>query len=970
MLSIKSFSSSDAATNYYSHGDYYGSEGEGSWLGEGAKELGLSGNFTAKNNQIFNDLLHGILPGGEQLGRESKDGIKHRPGTDLTFSVPKSFSIQMMINSTPEHRKEMEAALMIAVNKTLSFIEKEGYVITRKKYNGSEIEKLDKLAFATFMHTTNRNLEPQVHMHCFLANVAICKDGKYRSITNDRLLENSKFFGQIFRNELALETKKLGHEINTTILSDGSSAFELTSIHPKMIEAFSTRRKEIVELCKQYGITTKEGRDKIVINSRKAKKLVTQEELSKTWHSIKQHIQKEIDNEQKSQDINQVLETQVPCSLVENIKSKLENLFIDKKEDFSNNETMTAKDLVTLAGDNISNGKTVFTQEELLKISLKHAMGSYSVSDLKNEMKNLEKSGALIRHENQLTTKALLDKEKQILKFVANSIGTANPIIKENKFNNHLSKFESRQNPSDNHHQMNPSQTRAIKHILTSNDKIITMEGLPGVGKSTVLNAVRDISGRKIINLIGSPFGLGEKFQGSAPTASAAKTLQESAKVQSQTLHSFLGKYSGYIEDRGTKGSLNHIRQEYKNAVIFVDEASLISTNMMHRLLKLQSKLEFRLVLTGDTKQLESVEAGKPFEQMLEIIKPIKLKEIVRQKDESHREAVISTCEGRIDKTFNIHEKNISQASVANLAKNAADLYLTKNHLQRNNTLIISPTRALRDQINNEIRIGLQKEHSLIGKEINFTALARKDMRASDYNFAYSYNEGDIIKFNKNYKNGINQNDYLKVKSINKISNSLLLEKNGKNVIFNLSNKTDYSNKFEVFQEKNLQLQEGLKIIFTKNNKQHGLINSETATIEKINHNSAAANVTLKLEDGGLKSVPLSHLKHIDYGYSVTVHSAQGKTFDHTIAAISNNKLLSTQKMWLVALSRHKSSFTAFVEDKDKLKSYLIHNSGSVVSATELQSKIDSSNISQTNEAQPTPKIERSRGMREMEIGG
>jgi ATP-dependent exoDNAse (exonuclease V) alpha subunit len=181
---------------------------------------------------------------------------------------------------------------------------------------------------------------------------------------------------------------------------------------------------------------------------------------------------------------------------------------------------------------------------------------------------------------------------------------------------------------------MNHSQIRAIKHILTSQNKITTIEGLPGVGKATVLNAVRDISGRKIINLIGSPFGYGEKFEGSAPTASAAKTLKESAKIESQTLHSFLGKYSGYIEGRGSKGSLNHFKQEYKNKIIFVDEASLISTNIMHRLLTLQSKLEFKLVLVGDTKQLGSVESGKPFEQMLEIIKPAKLKDIVRQKDQ------------------------------------------------------------------------------------------------------------------------------------------------------------------------------------------------------------------------------------------------------------------------------------------------------------------------------------------------
>jgi ATP-dependent exoDNAse (exonuclease V) alpha subunit len=323
--------------------------------------------------------------------------------------------------------------------------------------------------------------------------------------------------------------------------------------------------------------------------------------------------------------------------------------------------------------------------------------------------------------------------------------------------------------------------------------------------------------------------------------------------------------------------------------------------------------------------------------------------------------------------------------------------------------LLISPTRALRDQINNEIRVGLERENSLAGKKINFTALTTKNLNPSDYNFAYSYKEGDVIKFNKNYKNGITKGDYLKIKSVNKISNLLLLEKNGKNIVFNFRQRTDYANKLEVFQEKNLQLQEGLKIIFTKNNKAYGLINSETAVIEKIemmdakistnkydlenenyknrtsgfneaksadaksidyqNPETCTTLIKLKFDDNSCKSIRLDQLKHIDYGYCVTVHSSQGKTFDHTITTISNNKLLTTQKMWLVALSRHKSTFTAIVEDKDKLKSYLIHNSGSVISATELQSKIDSGNITKTNEVQPIAKIEKGRGIREMQIG-
>jgi ATP-dependent exoDNAse (exonuclease V) alpha subunit len=113
------------------------------------------------------------------------------------------------------------------------------------------------------------------------------------------------------------------------------------------------------------------------------------------------------------------------------------------------------------------------------------------------------------------------------------------------------------------------------------------------------------------------------------------------------------------------------------------------------------------------------------------------------------------------------------------------------------------------------------------------------------------------------------------------------------------------------------------------------LINSETAIIEQIGKNS----LTLKFEDGKSKSITTDQLKHIDYGYCITVHASQGKTFDNTIAAINNNKLLNNQKSWLVAISRHRNEFRALVEDKSTLKTYLIKNKGTEISAIEFQSK-------------------------------
>ena len=410
-----------------------------------------------------------------------------------------------------------------------------------------------------------------------------------------------------------------------------------------------------------------------------------------------------------------------------------------------------------------------------------------------------------------------------------------------------------------------------------------------------------------------------------APTASAAKTLGSAAKIESNTIHRFIGKYQGYLEGRGSNESLQALSKNFKNTIIFVDEASLISTNIMHKLTTLQAMLKFRMVLVGDTKQLAAVEAGKPFEQ------------IVRQKDQRHKQAIIAASDGKVKKTFAIHENNFVETK--DLALDSAAFYMQENKQKRANTLLISPTRALRDAINNQIRIELQEEGSLKSAEKSLTSLRPKDLSKADSLFVRSYQIGDIFKFNKAYKNNIEKNESLRVKKINSISNSLILAKeNGKDVLFYLKPNIDYSNKFIVFTEQQLKLQEDLKIIFTKNNKEFGLINSETAIIKQIN----SSNAVLQFENNLTKSIPLSALKHIDYGYCITVHSSQGKTYANTIAAINNHPLLNEQKSWLVTLSRHK----------DELEKTLIKNDGSQASAIELQKQANMDNKVKTNAVQ------------------
>ena len=125
---------------------------------------------------------------------------------------------------------------------------------------------------------------------------------------------------------------------------------------------------------------------------------------------------------------------------------------------------------------------------------------------------------------------------------------------------------------------------------------------------------------------------------------------------------------------------------------------------------------------------------------------------------------------------------------------------------------------------------------------------------------------------------------------------------------------------------------EGLKLKVTKN--YNSLLNSDIIKIKEINQINQT--IKLELEDKTYKTTNLSDLKHVDYGYCSTVHSAQGKTTDRLIGVISSQSHLNNQKSWLVAISRHKSELQLYMQDKEKIQQQIMNNQGTEKSALDI----------------------------------
>ena len=194
---------------------------------------------------------------------------------------------------------------------------------------------------------------------------------------------------------------------------------------------------------------------------------------------------------------------------------------------------------------------------------------------------------------------------------------------------------------------LNEAQRAAVREVLTSEDRVHGFEGLAGTGKTTTLAAIRE----------GAEQG-GYKVEGFAPTSKAAGQLR-GAGIEANTLQSFLARKQAEPASR---------------RLYMLDESSLASTRQMRAFLE-KIRPEDRVLVIGDTRQHQGVDAGRPFQQMQEAgMRTARLETIMRQKDpellravqhlatnETEKGIALLAAQGRVTELPNA--KSVSQRS-------------------------------------------------------------------------------------------------------------------------------------------------------------------------------------------------------------------------------------------------------------------------------------------------------------------
>jgi len=160
-------------------------------------------------------------------------------------------------------------------------------------------------------------------------------------------------------------------------------------------------------------------------------------------------------------------------------------------------------------------------------------------------------------------------------------------------------------------------QRRLVELAALSGDAVTIVIGQAGAGKTTALDALRDAYQRD-----------GFQVYGAALSARAAAELQSGAGIASHTIHRTLKS----LDDR-------RVTLDAKTVMV-IDEAAMVGTLKLSRLIRYVDEAGAKVVLVGDQRQLPEINAGGTFAAIARRIEPIRLRENRRQADPDQRAAL------------------------------------------------------------------------------------------------------------------------------------------------------------------------------------------------------------------------------------------------------------------------------------------------------------------------------------------
>ncbi|MYE00495.1 MAG: AAA family ATPase, partial [Alphaproteobacteria bacterium] len=545
--------------------------------------------------------------------------------------------------------------------------------------------------------------------------------------------------------------------------------------------------------------------------------------------------------------------------------------------------------------------RVTIPEAEIRAVALGHAPGRYSLAEVDAAIARLVRGGELVETASRDADRAFVT--DRAVKAERRMLASMRAARGRGQAEAEADAVEARLRESGLTH----GQSQAVRTILLSRDRIVGVQGHAGSGKTTMLRMAKELLGDRTI-------------LGLAPSASAARLLAREAGIPSRTLQWFLTRH----EDLSDPARLARARSEFAGAVLAVDEASMIDTVRMEALLRTARTLGVaRVALVGDTAQLRAVDAGQPFRVLQKAgMATALMDEVLRQKDPELKEASGRARAGEPGEALRRLGRRVREHPREELGPEAGRRWLALPPEDRADTLILAPTHAIRRQVNDTVREGLEVAGLLHGRVLVVDRLVDRRLtraQASDMN---SYEPGDTLVFHRDVF-GCRSGDICMVTGKEE-GHVVLAGPDGSERRFRPSGNA--STYFALCDTERIELRAGERIRWTRNRKagrtgfghprRPELVNGGEAEVLEID----LRRVRFRDDEGRTFSFLHGHpqLRHLDHAYCSTVHASQGRTARAVIAVLDAHGALD-RALFHVELSRASESFLLLTDDREAL---------------------------------------------------
>ena len=852
MLTIRAMSDGTGySARHLEHNDYY-AEGErvvGEWCGRGAELLGLSGAVKTEDFEAVRQGLHAntkeFLRVRQSADRVAADGTKLAQGRSLyDFTISAPKSVSVVALLGEDHR--LMDAHQTAVREALQ--ELETCAAARVRQRGANADRATgNMVIAVFHHDTSRELDPQLHAHAVAANLTFDgTEGRWKALQASDIYEHRAYLTEVYRNVLAYEVRALGYEIDNRRDSKGrDSGFEIRGVAEETLKKFSQRSQQRDRAIEEF--LAKNGRQP---TDNEVAVLVRESRADKLVEISSGELRQQ-QRARLSPDEDRIL------------------------EDMRAGRTRTERDVdpsmpsLEYAKQHVFERVSVVRDHEFLTEALRHGRGRVRIRDLKGELTVQETSGCILRNGREIATQESLERERSMIGAVNRGLGSFEALACDRDFL-----------VSD---LIRPEQKCAIEGVLKSRDRAVSISGAAGTGKTATLRELRRAlleAGREVLAV--------------APTMSAVEELQKVGFENTVTLERLL-------QDPMMRQGLNR-------SVVILDEAGMVSARRMSEFVRFAEENSFRIIFSGDAKQIQSVEAGDAL-RILEKeskLKTFSLTQVQRQTRKDYRDAIqelrrypergfakLDAIGAVREVTFASRAQAVSEAYAEHHSRTSLVVCATHDEIDK-------VTVAIRDHRKNAGELGqsVTLQHHV---PLGWTVAQKSDCR--------NFQPGQILEFHRAVK-GISKHESTQVVRVDRDG---VVVRTAAGIEQTLTDKQARS--FDVMVAKPIDVAPGDRLLLTANRRGEGLLttNGELVTVTAVD---AAGRV--QLEDG--RTLPAGY-RSFAHGYAVTAHRSQGKTVDSVIISADGMR----KELFYVAASRGRESITVITTDKERLAETVAH---------------------------------------------